>query len=254
MIMYLYDYRELIKSLVVSDLKTKYANSVLGFAWSMINPLAMFVVFFLVFNNIFTNQDNFVGYLLVGMVTWRFFQNGVSYTMGSIVGKPSLVTKIALPREILTLSIAVSNTVSSLIEFAVLVVLLLVFGNKLYLTVLLFPLLHILYFLVIYGFGLLLSSLYVYYRDMGQIWEVAVQAGFFLSPIVYPLSIIPEQYQSIYLLNPMTVLIGMYRDIFIYGTVPGLYDIALVIVFGVAMIAIGSYTFNKLSRRFAEVV
>lgn len=252
--MYLYDYRELIKNLVVSDLKTKYANSVLGFAWSMINPLAMFVVFFLVFSNIFKNEENFVGYLLVGMVTWRFFQNGVSYTMGSIVGKPSLVTKIFLPREILTLSLALSNMISSLIEFGVLLLLLLVLGNKLYITFILFPVLHLLYFLIIYGFGLLLSSLYVYYRDMGQIWEVAVQAGFFLSPIVYPLSIIPEQYQSIYLLNPMTVLIGMYRDIFIYGTIPGVSDFALVIIFGVAMIAIGSYTFSRLSRRFAEVV
>lgn len=252
--MYLYDYRELIKNLVISDLKTKYANSVLGFAWSMINPLAMFVVFYLVFSNIFKGEGDFTGYLLVGIVTWRFFQNGVSYTMGSIVGKPSLVTKIALPREILTLSIALSNMISSLIEFAVLIVLLLVLGNKLYITVLLFPVLHVIYFLIVYGLGLLLSSLYVYYRDMSQIWEVAAQAGFFLSPVVYPLSIIPAEYQSIYLLNPMTALIGMYRDIFIYGTIPGLYDFALVIAFGVVLIVIGSYTFGRLSRRFAEVV
>lgn len=252
--MYLYDYRELIRNLVISDLKTKYANSVLGFAWSMINPLAMFVVFFLVFSNIFGREDNFTGYLLVGMVTWRFLQNGVSYTMASIVGRPNLVTKIYLPREILPFSIAVSNMISSLIEFSVLLVLLLAIGNGLHLTFLLFPLLHLLYFMIIYGLGLLLSSLYVYYRDMGQIWEVAVQAGFFLSPIVYPLSIIPAQYQPIYLLNPMTALIGMYRDIFINGTVPGLHDFALVTAFGVILIAIGSYTFSRLSRRFAEVV
>jgi lipopolysaccharide transport system permease protein len=193
-------------------------------------------------------------YLLVGMVTWRFFANGSMYTMGSIVGKSSLVTKIYLPREILTLSIALSNTISSTIEFLVLIPLLLLFGKGLPVTILLFPVLHVIYFLIVYGLGLLLSSLYVYFRDMSQIWEVAIQAGFFLCPIVYPLSVIPEQYQYIYSLNPMTVLIGMYRDIFIYGTIPGIYDFALVILFGVALIAIGSFTFSRLARRFAEVV
>jgi lipopolysaccharide transport system permease protein len=252
--MYLYQYRELIKNLVVSDLKAKYANSVLGFAWSMINPLAMFIVYYLIFSNMFKSEGDYAAYLLVGMVTWRFFSNGTSYAMGSIVGKSSLVTKIFIPRELLTLSIAISNMISSLIEFTVLIALLLLLGTPAHPTILLFPVLQIMFFLIVYGFGLVLSSLYVYFRDMAQIWEVVIQAGFFLSPIVYKLSLIPDEYRSLFLLNPLTVLIGMYRDIFIYGTIPGLWDFAFIAVFGIVMVAIGSLVFKPLSRRFAEVV
>jgi len=252
--MSLFDNWELITGLVYSDLKAKYSGSALGFAWSLISPLALFAVFYLVFSDSYESVGNYAAYLLVGMVTWRFFQNGVSYTMGSIVGKRDIVAKVALPREVLTLSTALSNMISSLIEFSMLIVLLLLLGSRLHITILLFPVLHALYFLIVCGLGLLLSSLYAYFRDLRQIWEVASQAGFFLSPIVYPLSIIPAQYQSIYLLNPMTVLIGMYRDVFIYGTVPSLHDFALVAGFGIVMIIAGGFTFSRLSQRFPEVV
>lgn len=250
----MYSYRELIWSLAISDLKTKYANSVLGFAWSMINPMVMFIVFFLVFSNSYRDVGNYASYLLVGIVSWRFFQNGVAYTMGSIVANHNIVTRIALPKEALPLSTALSNTISSLFEFALLLALLFVSGNGLGITALFFPVILALNFLIVYGLGLLLSALYVYFRDLGRIWEVAAMAGFFLSPVVYPLSIIPVQYQPVYLLNPMTALIGMYRDILVYGTVPGLYDLALVIAFGVALVMIGSFSFSRRSKRFAEVM
>lgn len=252
--MYLYNYRELIKNLVVSDLKTKYANSVLGFAWSLINPLAMLTVFYFVFSNVFSNDEKYAVYLIVGMVAWRFFANGTIYSMSSIVGKPSLVTKIYIPREILVLSLAISNMISSLLEFMVLIPIVFIIGQGLFVTVLLFPVVHLLFFLIIYGTGLFLSSLYVYYRDLNQIWEVVIQAGFFLCPIVYQVSFIPEKYQLIYSLNPVTRLIGMYRDILINGALPGLDDFAVVAFFGLVLVVAGSITFSRLSRRFAEVV
>lgn len=252
--MYLYEYRELIKNLVISDLKAKYSNSVLGFAWSLINPLAMITVFYLVFSNVFKSDDRYAIYLLVGMVAWRFFANGTAYTMSSIVGKPSLVTKIFIPREILVLSVAISNMISSTLEFAVLIPVVIILGKGLYLTILLFPVIHLLYFLIVFGMGLFLSSLYVYYRDLNQIWEVVVQAGFFLCPIVYMVSFIPERFQPIYLLNPVTRLIEMYRDILMNGTLPGLDDFLVVAFFGVVLVVAGSITFARLSRRFAEVV
>jgi lipopolysaccharide transport system permease protein len=252
--MYLYDYRELIINLVVSDLKMKYANSVLGFAWSMINPLAIFSVLFFVFHNVFSDQVDFATYLLIGIVAWRFFSIGTINTMFAIVGKSSLVTKIYLPREILVLSVAVSNMISSTLEFIVLVPLTFIITKSLHPTLLLFPVIEVLFFMIIFGLGLLLSSLYVYYRDLNQIWEVAIQAGFFVCPIVYPMSYIPAEYHFVYSLNPVTRIIEMYRDIFIYGTMPTLSDYLVVAVSGIVLILIGSITFKRLSRRFAEVV
>lgn len=101
--MYLFEYSELIKNLVISDLKVKYQSSALGFAWSMLNPLLMMLVLYFVFSNVFKfQQEHFDLYLLIGIIAWRFLANGTMTAMTSIVGKPSLVTKIYIPREVLT--------------------------------------------------------------------------------------------------------------------------------------------------------
>jgi lipopolysaccharide transport system permease protein len=252
--MSLYDYRELIKNLVISDLKVKYANSILGFAWSMLNPLLMMIVLYFVFSNFYKEQTNLVIYILTGLLVWRFFSIGTSTGLGSIVGKPSLVTKIYIPREILPLSNTLSALISSMLEFCVLVPLLFVFGVGLHPTVVLFPVLLTLFFLIVYGFGLILSSLFVYFRDLNNIWDVVMQVGFFACPVMYPLTQIPGKYLYFYELNPITRLMGMYRDIFITGTIPGVMDFAIVLVFGIVLVIVGSVIFKKLQRRFAEEV
>lgn len=252
--MYLFEYRELIKTLVISDLKTKYSSSVLGFAWSMLNPLLMMLVLYFVFRNMFISQENFIVYLLIGILAWRFFAMGTMMAMGSIVGKSNLVTKVNIPREILTLSVSISSFISSVLEFLVLIPLLMILKAGISMTILIFPLIHLLSFFIVYGLGLLLSSLYVYYRDLNQIWDVILQIGFFVSPIMYPLSIVPPQHLSYYMLNPITRLIGMYRNIFMDGTIPGMSDFIIVLLFGLILLFIGSTTFKKLSRRFAEEV
>lgn len=252
--MYIFKYKELIKTLVVSDLKTKYSNSILGFTWSMLNPLLMMLVLYFVFSNMFTTQENFIVYLLTGILAWRFFSMGTMMAMGSIVGKSNLVTKVFIPREILTLSVTISCMISSILEFLVLIPLLIILKAEITSTILLFPLIHILSFLIIYGLGLILSSLFVYYRDLNQIWDVILQIGFFLSPIMYPVSLVPEKYLFYYMMNPVTRLIGMYRDIFINGSIPKLSDFAIVLIFGISLLIIGSMLFKKLSRRFAEEI
>src|SRR5271157_2717956 len=252
--MSLYDYRELIKNLVVSDLKVKYANSILGFAWSLLNPLLMMLVLYVVFNNFYHTKENFVLYILTGLMVWRFFSIGTMSALASIVGKPSLVTKIYIPREILPLSSVLSSLISSILEFCVLIPLLLIFGVSLSATMLLFPVLIAMYFMIVYGFALILSSLYVYFRDLNQIWEVLIQIGFFATPIMYVMDIIPDRYKFFYMLNPVTNLMVMYRDIFLDGNLPTLAKFAIVLAFGVGLIIVGSLVFKKLSRSFAEAV
>ncbi len=253
--MYLFEYSELIKNLVISDLKIKYQSSALGFAWSMLNPLLMMIVLYAVFRNIFrVEQEHFDLYLLIGIIAWRFLANGTMTAMTAIVGKPSLVTKIYIPREILTFSMTISAFISSILEFAVLIPLLLILGASLSLTILLFPLIHVLYFLIVYGISLALSSLYVYFRDLNQIWDIVLQVGFYAAPIIYPLSLVPEKYMFYYMLSPITRLMMMYRDVLLYGTIPNVYDFIFVSGFGLICLAFGSLLFRKLSPRFAEEV
>ncbi len=257
---YIFEYRELIRNLVISDLKVKYANSVLGFAWSMLNPLMMLLVLFFVFSNVFKQQQNFAVYMLIGLLAWRFFSIGTMSALNSIVGKPSLVTKIFIPRQILTLSTTLSSLISSVLEFLVLIPLIIVLAVVFHqniglnITIILFPVIQVLFFFIIYGLALLLASTYVYFRDLNQIWDVLLQLGMFLSPIVYPLSIIPNKYVFFYMLNPITRIIGMYRDILLNGTVPTLSDFAIVTASALILLGLGTVTFNKLSRRFAEEV
>ena len=253
--MYLFEYSELIKNLVASDLKVKYQSSVLGFAWSMLNPLLMMLVLYAVFNNIFRfEQEHFALYLLIGIIAWRFLANGTMTAMNSIVGKPSLVTKIFIPREVLTFSMAMSAFISSILEFAVLIPLLLILGVSLSFTVLLFPVIHILFFVMVYGLSLVLASLYVYYRDLNQIWDILLQVGFYLAPIIYPLSLVPEKYIFYYMLNPVTRLMVMYRDILLYNTIPSALDFLIVAMCGLVFLIIGTMIFQKLSPGFAEEV
>ena len=250
----MWQYRELIRNLTVVDLKNRYQNTALGFFWSLLSPFLLAMVLYFIFSNIFGREENFAINLLVGIMAWRFFAIGTSSSLGAIVGKPSLVTKVYIPRQILVLSNALTNLVSSLLEFIVLLPIIFVLLGHLPVTVLLFPLIHLIYFWFIFGAGLLLSSLYVYFRDLNQIWEVLTTVLFFCSPIIYPLTTVPAYLMPYYRLNPVTQFIIIYRDVMVAGDLPSLFSIVIVIGFAIAAYLVGSFVFSKLQRRFAEEI
>jgi len=253
--MWLVQYKDLIWILTISDLKVKYQSSYLGFAWSFLNPILMMLVLYLVFSSVFRiNQENFALYLLIGLIAWRFLANGTMKAITSITERPGLVTKIAIPRLILVLGMTLSAFISSILEFLVLIPMLIILGAGLKWTIIFFPIVHVIYFLIVYGAGLILASLYVYYRDLNLIWDVILQAGFFLSPIVYPISIIPDAYIPYYLLTPITVLMGNYRDILSYGVIPSPVSLIFLLAAGAGIWVVGIAVFKRLERRFAEVI
>jgi lipopolysaccharide transport system permease protein len=202
----------------------------------------------------FKQEENFAINLLVGIMTWRFFVIGTTSSLSAIVGKPGLVTKVYIPRQILVLSIVLSGLIGSMLEFLILVPIIFVLLGKLPLTILLFPVIHVLYFWLIFGAGLFLSAIFVYFRDLNQIWEVLINILFFVSPIIYPLSIVPEGLMTYYLLNPLTAVIIIYRDVMVNGSLPSLSHLVVVIGLGAVIFLVGSFIFNRLQRRFAEAI
>jgi len=250
----MWQYRELIRNLTVADLKNRYQNTSLGFFWSLLSPFLLAGVLYFVFRHIFGQEERFAINLLVGIMTWRFFVIGTSSSLGAIVTKSSLVTKVYIPRQILVLSNVLANLISSLLEFTVLLPIIFILLGHLPITVLLFPIVHFVYFWFIFGTGLLLSSLYVYFRDLNQIWDVLTSALFFCSPIMYPLTRVPAYLMPYYLFNPITHFIGIYRDVMVAGTLPSLYSMASVVAAGIAAYLMGNFVFNKLQRRFAEEI
>ena len=253
--MWFYKYKELIKNLVISDLKVKYSGSILGIGWSFLNPLMFVAVLYFVFNNFFgTNTDNYLLFLLVGIINWRFFANGTNNAMNSIVGKPTLITKVYFPRQILVFSSVLSSLISFIIELSLLIPFILIGGIKINPSIFFIFIPFFLFFLLVLGFGFLLSSLFVYYRDVNQIWEVLLTMGFFLTPISYQVSIIPKDMRQIYLMNPVTSIIETFRQIILSGQLPDL-SLLSVTALMIFFILIGSYIlFKRLSYRFAEEV
>lgn len=250
----MWQYRELVINLTIVELKNKYQNTALGFFWSILSPFLLATVLYFVFSTVFQQEENFAVNLLVGIMTWRFFAAGTMSSLYSIVGKPSLVTKVYIPRKILVLSTALSVLVSSTLEFIILLPIIFVLTGGIPVTVLLFPLVSLLYFSLIFGASLVLSALFVYLRDLNQIWDVVLFTGIFLSPIVYPLSRIPDSYMTYYLLNPITRLIIMYREVMVAGNLPSIGSLIVVIGWCVILFIIGNLVFNKLQRRFAEAI
>jgi lipopolysaccharide transport system permease protein len=248
----IFKYRELLGTLTIVDLKNRYQNTALGFLWSFLSPLLMALVLFIVFRYLYKQETNFAAYLLVGLMSWRFFAISANSSVYSVVGKSSLVTKVYIPRQILVLSNMLANLVGSLLEFIVIIPLLYFSLGSLPPTLLLFPLIFLIYFWFVYGISLFLAALYVYFRDVNQIWEVISQVLFFLCPIFYPLTAITPQVQTYYLLNPITQFIVTYRDIMVYGQLPTAYSLIIIVIASALSCAIGVFTFSKLQRRFAE--
>jgi lipopolysaccharide transport system permease protein len=245
-------YRELIWNLTVVDLKNRYQNTALGFFWSLLSPFLMAMVLYFVFRHLWGREQNFAIDLIVGIMAWQFFASGTSSALHTIVGKSGLVTRVYVPRQILVLSNALTTLINSLLTFLVLLPIIFALAGHLPATVLLFLPIHIIYFFFIYGAGLFLSALYVYFRDIHQIWDVLTRVLFFCSPIFYPLDIIPASIMPYYRLNPVTEFIVTYRDVMIAGNLPSLHSIAVIGGFAVIAFLVGSLTFNKLERRFAE--
>jgi lipopolysaccharide transport system permease protein len=246
-------YVDVIGVLAQKDFKVRYKNSVLGFLWSLLNPLAYMVILTLVFSSLLrVNVPNFAAWLLIALLLWRLFSVATSQGLFSIVGNPSLVTKVYLPRYVIVLSNNVGNFFGTILEFAVLFPLLVLLGVNFSRYALLLPIILILEFLLVFSLSLSLSSLNLKYRDFYQMWDIALQLGFFLSPIVYDEKMIPARFQFIYSLNPVTSLIDSARDILLYQQVPSLYNIVVLISNIVFFSVLGLFIFRRLENRFAE--
>lgn len=199
--------RALLSELVRTDFKLRYQGSILGYAWSLLRPLFMFIILYVVFVEVLKaggDIPHFPIYLLLGVLLWNFFSEMTTQSLGSIVGRGDLIRKIRIPRWMIVFSSSISAVISLLLNLVVFTVFL-VF-NKVEITplLLLLPLLLVEIYIFALGISLFLSAAFVKYRDITYIWEVIMQAGFYLTPILYGMALIPSVLlQKIVLLNPM---------------------------------------------------
>lgn len=249
------NYKELIFRLAWSDFKLRYKNSLLGFVWSLLDPLLMLVVLYVVFSNLMKIQvEHYQLFLLLGIILWNFLDRGTSMSIFGIVGKPSLVQKIYFPRDILIISSCTTALMMTLLEFVVFVIFMAVFRTVPGVSALIFPLVFFCQFLIVLGLSLGLSALNVFFRDVQFIWRLIMQIGFFATPVIYPITIFPQSLQWFVLLNPMARILTISRDCILYGTAPGAADLAYVAVSSLIVLFIGYLIFDRLDPRFAEAI
>lgn len=251
----LYRYRDLILRLSWSDFKLRYKNSALGFFWSLLDPLLMLAVLYVVFSNLMRVQvEHYQLFLLLGIVLWNFLDRGTSQSIWGIIGKPSLVQKVFFPRDILVISNCITALMMTALEFLVFIAFMIAFRVQPGWTVAYFPVLMACEFLLVLGLSLALAALNVYFRDVQFIWKVVVQFGFFATPILYPITILTERLQWLAMLNPMARIIAMMRDSILYNAGPDLWSLAYVVAFSLGVLLLGYYIFDRLEPRFAEAI
>jgi len=262
-------FKDLIRNLVVRDLKVRYKNSVLGILWSWLNPLFMMAVYTIVFtvmqpagNGI--PPKRFPAFVLCALLPWNFFTSAVTQSVNVIIDNANLVKKVYFPREILPLSVVLSNLVNFGISLLVLFPMLLILKIPITPWLLLLPVVVFLQFCFVTGIAFLLSTLNVFYRDTKAIMDVAVMAWFFVTPVFYPIDILPRSKEIFGLtinihrwtriLNPMASLVAAYRDVLFYGRRVGTDFLARTAVTAIAVLIVGYFVFHKYSKVFGEEV
>lgn len=250
----LWDYREMIISLVRRDLKSRYKGSVLGVLWMFVDPLLQLVVYTIVFSTIMPSGiENFHVFLFVALVPWIFFSTCLTGGTGIILGQQDMVKKIHFPREILPIAYTTGNFVNMLLSFIVIFVVVLISGIGVDFRALLFlPLVMIAEYMLALGITLFSAGITVYFRDMQHIFSVVSLAWMYLTPVLYPEESIPEQYRVLFGLNPMKPIIVAYRDILFYKQIPELGVLFSATFFSFAVMIFGFVSFKYMKRHFAE--
>lgn len=250
----LYDYREMIRSMVRKELRGRYKSSVLGFLWTFINPLCQIIVYTLVFSRIFRmGIERYYLFLTVAMIPWVFFSTSLAGGTMSVVSQQDLVKKIYFPREVLPVSYVTSCFVNMLLSFSVVFPVIALSGNGFYLPALAYlPAVMLTEYVLCLGFALLVSACTVYLRDLEHIVGVLLMVWIYLTPVMYDIRFIPEDLQIVFRLNPMTPVVIAYREILYYKRSPDMQSLAWAFLAGTLSIMIGFAVFARLQKNFVE--
>lgn len=251
----LYNYREFLKTNVKKDIRGKYKGSFLGVLWSFINPLLSVLVYAIVFSQIMRfDIDNYVIYLITGVLPWTFFTSSINMGMTSILYNANIIKKVYFPRIILPISSVSSCLVNFLISCIVILVFVLFSGVGITINILWLPLIALVQYFLCLGIVFILSAIEVFVRDLEHIINFVLSMAFYVTPILYKAEQVPEKLRFILKLNPMAYVINAYRDIFYYGVMPDVGSLMVVLVLSVLLALIGYKIFDKLQRGFAEEV
>ena len=261
----MWGYRGLIGNLAQRELKAKYKKSVLGWAWSLINPAATLLIYTIVFGLFLRIQPPIAGnghlksfalYLFAALILWNYFNGAIAGGMGSLAGAGPLIKKVYFPAECIIIANTLATLLQACVELLILAFVMIIFGNAAP-TFLLFPFVLVLFVMFCLGLALMAGLANAYFRDMNYIVSISMNLFFYATPIIYPLHIIPKEIhgvpaREIVSLNPLAQFIQASRDIFYGLKVPSLEVWAYLLIWSVAMLFVGWTVFARKARDVAE--
>jgi lipopolysaccharide transport system permease protein len=245
--------RDLLRELISRDLKLRYKRSFLGILWSLLNPLLQLVILSLIFRIVLPlNIPNYNTFLFTGLLVWTWFQTSLYSATGTIVDNRELIRRPGFPAAILPVVTVATNFIQFLLALPILLIFLLITGFTLSAALVSLPVLFVVQFLFTLSLVYVIATLHVRFRDTQYLLGIALLLGFYISPIFYEASRIPQQYQLLYRLNPMVTLIESYRRVLIHGLFPDLLSLTLLSIISLVLLLIGYRLFKHARAQFAE--
>lgn len=251
------NYRELLSELTWREIKQRYKQSILGYAWVIVNPLTQMIVMAFVFSKLLRFENLGVPYpvfLYVGLLPWTLFSGALSSSAGVLVQNAGLLKKIYFPREVFVLSTIFAKVIDFFLASSVLILFLIVYRIPLTLNILwFFPILFI-QFIFMYGIGLIVSAFNLFYRDIQYLLTLVLMVWMYLTPVIYPTEMFPERYRWLFQINPMAVIINAYREVLLAGGMPNFASLGIALLVSLIILLFGYKLFKRFEGIFADVV
>lgn len=245
----------LFTELVKRDFKKKYKRTYLGIVWSLLSPLLSLLVMYFVFSHFFSrNIENYITYLFCGNIIFAYFSDAASRGMGSLLSNSNIFTKINVPKYLFLFSANVSALINFGLTFIVFLIFCIIDGVTI--SAMFFMLIIPIVCLVIFniGLGLILSALFVFFRDIQYLWGIFTTLLMYMSAIFYDVSIMPEKYRALFLCNPVYVYITYFRTVVLYGEIPSLLMHLLAVGYAAVFFAVGALIYKKCNHKFLYYV
>lgn len=248
-------YRNLVGHLITKELKVRYRGSVLGFFWTFLNPLMLLSVYALVFSVYMrVDMENYSAFMFSGLLPWIWVQTSLTFGTAAITEGESLVTKVIFPLQVLPTVRVGAALVNYILGLPILFGFLIINGIYPSINLLFFPLILAVAWLLVWGTSLLLAAVNVFLRDTKHIIGNLLTLWFFVTPILYPITQVPEHIRWIIRLNPLTLIMSAFQDIFFFRRPPSLLDLGVLAVIGAVVALIGMIVFDRYKESFAEMV
>jgi len=260
----LWHYREMIGQMIVRDFGQRYRGSYLGVIWAILNPLLLLLIYTFVFSVVFKARWNpsevnsppgeFAIVLFAGLIPYYFFSEVLGRAPGIVLNNPNYVKKVVFPLEVLLVVISGTALISSMIQLGILIIAMLVILHSIPATILLLPLIYLPLILITLGFAWFLASLGVFIRDIALVISLILQVLLFLSPIFYSITAVPERFQQILRLNPLTMIVTNFRNLILWGEMFPVGEWAVWLVISIMVAIFGYLWFMWTKKGFADVL